>query len=152
MRLISLICHTPIVIWGFPCACGLFQWFDIQLMAIGASACPMVASSGFYWSPGPPPLGDARGIVPPHRDAIETASFVGVFVDCCLSACCPGRRWGDREQLVAQHPVASGVALGMLHWAICFVLHQCTAMAIKMAGRQGTLFLINNFVINHNCS
>jgi hypothetical protein len=27
--------------------------------------------------------------------AIETASFVGVFVDCCLFACCPGGRWGD---------------------------------------------------------
>jgi hypothetical protein len=29
--------------------------------------------------------------------AIETASFLGVFVDCCLFACCPGSRWGDTE-------------------------------------------------------
>jgi hypothetical protein len=27
--------------------------------------------------------------------AIKTASFVGVFVDCCLFACCPGSHWGD---------------------------------------------------------
>ncbi len=27
--------------------------------------------------------------------AIETATFLGVFVDCCLFACCPGDRWGD---------------------------------------------------------
>jgi hypothetical protein len=27
----------------------------------------MAASSGFYKSPGPPPLGNARGIVPVHR-------------------------------------------------------------------------------------
>ena len=26
--------------------------------------------------------------------AMKTASFVGVFVDCCLFACCPGGRWG----------------------------------------------------------
>jgi hypothetical protein len=29
--------------------------------------------------------------------AIETASFAGVFVDCCLYACCPGGRWGNME-------------------------------------------------------
>ncbi len=68
--------------------------------------------------------------------AIKTASFVGVFVDCCLFACCPGGCWGDTEQLVAGcwRPVASEVALDMLHWVMCFILHQRTAMAIKTAG------------------
>jgi hypothetical protein len=33
--------------------------------------------------------------------AIKTASFVGVFVDCCLFACCPGGCWGNMEQVVA---------------------------------------------------
>ncbi len=72
--------------------------------------------------------------------AIETASFVGIFVDCCLFACCPGSCWGNTEQVVAQcrHPVASGVALDMLHWVMHFVLHQQTAMAIKMANGSGT--------------
>jgi hypothetical protein len=72
--------------------------------------------------------------------AIETASLAGIFVDCCLFACCPGGRWGNMEQVVAlcQHPVASGVALDMLHWAMHFVLHQRTAMAIKMANGGGT--------------
>ncbi len=27
--------------------------------------------------------------------AIKTATFLGVFVDCCLFACCPGSRWGN---------------------------------------------------------
>jgi hypothetical protein len=27
--------------------------------------------------------------------AIKTAAFLGVFVDCCLFACCPGGRWGN---------------------------------------------------------
>jgi hypothetical protein len=72
--------------------------------------------------------------------AIKTASKVGVFVHHCLFACCPGGCWGNTEQVVAQwrHPVASGVALDMLHWAMGFVLHRRTTMAIKTAGRQGT--------------
>ncbi len=86
--------------------------------------------------------------------AIETASFVGVFVDCCLFACCPGGRWGNTERVVTQcqHPVASGVALGMLHQEMHFVLQRRTAIAIKMAGGQGALFLIVDFVIDHNQS
>ncbi len=72
--------------------------------------------------------------------AIGMASFLGVFVDCCLFACCPGGRWGNTEQVVAQcqRPVASGVALDMLHRAMRFVLHQRTAMAIKMGNGSGT--------------
>jgi hypothetical protein len=72
--------------------------------------------------------------------AINTATFLGVFVDCCLFVCCPGSRWGNSEQVAARwrRPVASGVALDMLHWAMCFVLHRQTAMAIKMANVGGT--------------
>jgi hypothetical protein len=33
--------------------------------------------------------------------AIKTASFLGVFIGCCLFACCPGGRWGNTEQVVA---------------------------------------------------
>ncbi len=29
--------------------------------------------------------------------AINMATFLGVFVDCCLFACCPGGRWGNTE-------------------------------------------------------
>jgi hypothetical protein len=32
--------------------------------------------------------------------AIKTASFVGVFVDYCLFASCPGGCWGNMEQVV----------------------------------------------------
>jgi hypothetical protein len=70
---------------------------------------------------------------------IKTASFVGVFVDCCLFSCCPGGRWEDMEQVVAQcqHPVASRVDLNMPHWAMPSVLLQRTAVAIKTAGGRG---------------
>ncbi len=70
--------------------------------------------------------------------AIKTATFLGVFVDCCLFACCPGGCWGDMWQVVAQwrRPVASEVALDMPHRAMSSVLLRCTAVAIKTAGRQ----------------
>jgi hypothetical protein len=71
--------------------------------------------------------------------AIKTASKVGVFVDCCLFACCPGSCRGNTEQLVTRwrHPVASKVALDMLHWVMPSVLPRRTAMAIKMANNGG---------------
>jgi hypothetical protein len=65
--------------------------------------------------------------------AVNMATFLGVFVDCCFFACCPGGRWGNMERVVTRwrRPVASGVALDMLHWMMHFVSHQRTAMAIK---------------------
>jgi hypothetical protein len=76
--------------------------------------------------------------------AIKTASFLGVFVDCCLFACCPGGRWGDTEQVVAQcwHPVASGVALDMPHWGMPSVLLWRTAVTIKPPVDEVHLFVI----------
>jgi hypothetical protein len=32
--------------------------------------------------------------------AINMTTFLGVFVDCCLFACCSGGRWGNTEQVV----------------------------------------------------
>jgi hypothetical protein len=73
--------------------------------------------------------------------AIKTASFVGIFVDCCLFVCCPGGRWGNTEQVVARcgHPVASGVALDMLYWGMHFVLHRLTSTAIETARQRNML-------------
>ncbi len=71
--------------------------------------------------------------------AIKTATILGVFVDCCLFACCPGGRWGNMERVVARwrRPVASGVALDMPHWKMLSVSLRRTAVAIKTAGGQG---------------
>jgi hypothetical protein len=60
----------------------------------------------------------------------------------CYVDCCPGGRWGNTERVVArlQHPVASGEALVMLHWAMHSVLHRRTAMAIEIS-RDGGAFI-----------
>jgi hypothetical protein len=72
--------------------------------------------------------------------AIKMAAFLGVFVDCCLFACCPGGRWGNTERVVAQWrlPGASSVALDFLHQAMPRSLLQCVRMAIEMACNRGT--------------
>ncbi len=69
--------------------------------------------------------------------AIKMASFAGVFVDCCLFACCPGGFLGDTERVVARcrRPEASRVAVDMPHQAMSSVLLRRTTVAIETAGR-----------------
>ena len=50
----------------------------------------MAAFSGFYESHKPPPSGDARGIIPPHRDGRQN----GHSMFCLLSPWRPPRRYG----------------------------------------------------------
>jgi hypothetical protein len=71
---------------------------------------------------------------------IKMASLFGTFFCCHFVCFCPGNHWGNTEQVDARwrRPVASGVALDMLHWAMRFVLHWQTAMAIEMANNGGT--------------
>jgi hypothetical protein len=47
----------------------------------------LAVTSDFNQSPGPPLLGDARGIV--------MASNYGIFFDCCFVCCYPGGHWGN---------------------------------------------------------
>jgi hypothetical protein len=74
--------------------------------------------------------------------AIETATFLGAFVDCCLFACCPGGRWGNTEQVVARCrcPVASRVALDMPQQAMPSVLLRRIRKAFE-TGRDGGAFV-----------
>jgi len=66
--------------------------------AIGASACPIAAFSGFYESPRPPPSGDACDIVPPHRDDHQNGHQSGYIMHRRFVCCRPGGRRGDTEQ------------------------------------------------------
>jgi hypothetical protein len=102
-------------------------------------ACPMAAFSGFYESPGPPPLGDVRGIVPPHCNDHQNGHQSGYIIHRCFICCRPGGRRGNTKPVVAQwrRPVASRVALDMLHWAIPHVSLQRLTMAINMVCRGG---------------
>ena len=100
----------------------------------------MAVFSGLYESPGPPPSGDARGIVPPHRDHHPNGHQSGYILHYRCVDCRPGGRRGDTERVVArwQRPVASGEALVMLHRAMRSVSHRRTAMSIDMARGGGT--------------
>ena len=95
----------------------------------------MAAFSDFYESHKPSPSGDAQGIVPPHRHSHQNGHQSGYVLHHRFVDCCPGGRRGNTEQVVARwrRPVASGVALVMLHRAIPHVLLQRLRMAIEMA-------------------
>jgi hypothetical protein len=86
--------------------------------------------------------------------AIKMASFAGVFVDCCLYACCPGSRWGVTEQVVArcQHPVASGVFVDMLHQAMLSVLLVAPPWPSKRPADEVHLFATTAFFVCCNRS
>jgi hypothetical protein len=73
--------------------------------------------------------------------AINLATFLESFVDCCLFFCCPGGRWGNTELVVAQcrHPGASSVALDLLNRVMLRALIQRIRMAIKKARNGGVL-------------
>ena len=71
--------------------------------------------------------------------AIEAARKVGVFIHRCVVDCRPGLHGSDTERVVVRwrHPVASGVALDMMHWAMPHVLLQRFCMAIEMSSDGG---------------
>jgi hypothetical protein len=79
--------------------------------------------------------------------AINLATFLESFVDCCLFFCCPGGRWGNTELVVAQcrRPGASSVALDLLNRAMPHALLQRVRMAIEMARDGGVLLLHRKF-------
>jgi len=95
----------------------------------------MVAFSGIYECHKPPPLGDACGIVPPHRDGHQNDQQSGYMLHHRCVDYRPGSFRGNTEQVVVrwQRPVASSIALVILHQAMRSVLHRCTAIAIEMA-------------------
>jgi hypothetical protein len=73
--------------------------------------------------------------------AIDSATFLESFVDCCLFFCCLGGRWSDTELVVARcrRPGTSSVALDLLNRAMPRALLQRVRMAIEMARDGGVL-------------
>ena len=109
----------------------------------------MVAFSGFYESHDPPLLGDACCILPlhrsGHRNGLQSAYILHRhFVDCR-----PGGHRGDMERVVArwQRPVASDVALDMMHRVMPRALLQRLRMTIEMACDGGTYLLVAAYTL-----
>jgi hypothetical protein len=74
--------------------------------------------------------------------AIDVATFLESFVDCCFF-CCPGGRWGNTELVVARcrRPGTSSVGLDLLNQAMPRASLQRIRMAIEMARDGGVLSL-----------
>ncbi len=157
--LFCLICHTPIKNrglsidpWPFPTVLTMKTSKKKRHSHVQFILSDIILTR--WWCP----VASSKALDLVHRGmhavlyrrtaaAINMATFLVVFFDCCLFACCPGSCWGDTAQVVAQWrcPVASGVALDMLHWAMHFILHRRTAMAIKMANVGGTCWYHHRF-------
>ncbi len=73
--------------------------------------------------------------------AIDSATFLESFVDCCFFFYCPGGRWGDTELVVARcrRPGASIVALNFLNRVMPRALLQRVRTAIETACDGGVL-------------
>jgi hypothetical protein len=104
----------------------------------------MAAFSGFYESHEPPPSRDALSIVPPHCDGHQNGQQSVYILHRCFVDCRPVGHRGNTEQVVARwkHPVASSVALVMLHRAMLHELLQCLSMAIEMACNGGCIIFL----------
>ena len=100
---------------------------------IGSSSCPMAVFSGFYESPGPPPSGDVHRIVLLHRDDHRNGHQSGHIIHCCLFAIA----LAAAGVMQSGRPVASSVALDMLHRVMTHASLQCLTMAIEMACNGG---------------
>jgi hypothetical protein len=93
--------------------------------------------------------------------AIKMASFVGVFVDCCLFTFCPGGCSGDTKQVVPRwrRQVDSGVAgRAALGSALCFAPadhhghqngQQSKNMLIPLSILSSTITVAKDHVIVH---
>ena len=99
----------------------------------------MAVFSGLYESTGPPPLGDARGILPPHRDHHRNGHQSGHILHYRCVDCRPGGRRGNTERVVARwrRLVAFIKSLDLLHRAMRAVSHHRTAMAIAIDSDGG---------------
>jgi len=106
-------------------------------MPFGVSARPMTAFSDFYESHEPPPSGDAHSIVPAHCDGHQNGQQSGHIFHLRFVCCCSGGRRGDTGW---RRPVATGVALDVLHREMLHVSLQRLTMAIEMA-RNGGAFV-----------
>jgi len=70
--------------------------------AIGTSACPVVAFSGFQESPGPPLSINALSIVLPHCDGHQNSQQSRCILHHCFVDCHPGGSRGNTKRVVAR--------------------------------------------------
>ncbi len=103
--------------------------YPCPIYVIGHNTCPMVASSGFLCSTGPPPLGDARGYVPGHCHGHQNGHLFRCI--CWLLFVCllPLRPLG--QYIASSHPMAvssgfrSSPGHAVLGNAICIAPAHC---------------------------
>jgi hypothetical protein len=71
---------------------------------VGLSICywsyllsPILAASGFYQSPEPPPLENVSGIAPVHHHGHWNSQQILCIIHCSCFSYNPGGHWGNME-------------------------------------------------------
>ena len=161
VSLVSLICHTPFVIKGQHVNWSSFSQRNVRN---NRSWCaPFIISEQMlvqWWRlvayiKATNLLHRAkRTIVPPHRDGHQNGQQRWYIVHCCFVDCCHGGHWGNTEQVVAQwqRPVASDLAIDMLHWVMPHAPLQHFRTDIKMACNGGLLLIVADILFDTTCS
>jgi hypothetical protein len=126
--------------------------FFVRLPTIAHNTRPVVSTSGFRRSPGPPLSGNGRGIVPAHHHGHQNGQQVWCLFRRFFLACNPVVRRDDTEQILTRwwRPVASSEALDPLHQAMYAALHRRIITAVNTSRNSGVLLCIVDFNIDHN--
>ena len=112
----------------------------------------MEATSGFPRSPEPPPLGDALGYVPAHRQGQRNGRHVWYFFVFFLWHLNPPSVRGDTARILARwrRPVASREALDPLYRSMSAVLCQRISSSIETAWTAVHSFVVEDRAIDLN--
>ena len=81
---------------------GKTRRWNVRFAPIGRNTRPVAASSGFRCSPGPPPSGDAHGIVPAHRHGQRNGRQVWCFFVVFFLNANPVVRQGNTVRILAR--------------------------------------------------
>ena len=125
---------------------------NVRWPTIGRNTCPMTATSGFPYSPRSPPLVDALGYVPAHRQGQRNSRQVWYFFVFFLWHSNPLSVRGNTARILARwrRPVASREALDPLYRSMSTVSCRRISSSVEMAPTEVHSFVVDDRAIDLN--
>jgi hypothetical protein len=125
---------------------------NVSNATIGRHTRPEASTNGIQDSPGPPPLVDALGYVPVHRQGQQNGRQVWYFFVVFLWHSNPLSVRGFMARILARwrRPVASREALKPLYRSILAVTCRSIISSIETARTEVHLFVVDDHAIDLN--
>jgi hypothetical protein len=132
--------------------CDATNGKNVRWPTIGRHTCPEVSTSSFCDSPGPPPLVDALGYVPAHRQGEQNGRQVWYFFVVFLWHSTPLSVPGNTVRILARwrRPVASCEALNTLYRSISAVSCRRIISSVKTGRTEVHSFVVDDRAIDLN--